>query len=496
MLNSSQRQTPPMIKPLKLLFSIVFLQFTFHSISQSNHLHKSWEKQVKPIANYILTFNFSEKFNDLGHSFYPWQQTHYTANGQIWSNANKYSKLDTLKSGKRVYYSKTHLNKDEILFLDYGDKKIFPATTELFMDQTFKTAKYLPTRILNHFKIHNIQQSDSRNVKYAVYTDTINGSIVNLYIDKSTNLLIRVTTLSHDDLFGDVLTTYTYSNFIKVEDLNLALDVKIQKINGKLVDEVHLTNPTITDSIPPLLERPVDYKLVDKVPEKTEVKTEKFNKSIHLIELVHTDDRVMLVEFSDFFLVAESPLNSENGELIIAEARKIAANKPIKYFVFGHYHPHYLGGVRPFVHKGAKIISSKEDEEYVSYIVNAKHTLNPDSLQLEPKPLVFEKMRDSLTISDDSTKMVIYFIGEKSKHTKDYLIYYFPNEKLLFEDDLVWIKKDGKTRKASGRQAGLYNAINDLGIDVKTIIQSWPVAEYGVKTVIPFEDLEKSINVK
>jgi hypothetical protein len=55
--------------------------------------------------------------------------------------------------------------------------------------------------------------------------------------------------------------------------------------------------------------------------------------------------------------------------------------------------------------------------------------------------------------------MVVYFIGQKSQHTKDYLIYYFPKEKLLFEDDLVRIAKEGEMKKAGGRQAGLYNAI-------------------------------------
>ena len=133
-----------------------------------------------------------------------------------------------------------------------------------------------------------------------------------------------------------------------------------------------------------------------------------------MLELKHTDDKILIVEFTNFLLVAEAPLNSENGELIIEEARKIAPMKPIRYFVFGHYHPHYLGGIRPFVQKGAKIITSKQNMEYVSFIVNAKHTINPDSLQIDPKPLVFEEIKDSLKISDGKTEMTIYFIGEKS----------------------------------------------------------------------------------
>lgn len=182
--------------------------------------------------------------------------------------------------------------------------------------------------------------------------------------------------------------------------------------------------------------------------------------------------------------------------MIISEANKIAPNKPIKYFVFGHYHPHYLGGIRSFIHRGAKIICSKADQEYVDYLASASHSLNPDNLQRQPKPLVFEEIKDSLTITDSKFEMKIYFIGKKSEHTNDYLVYYFPSEKLLFEDDLVWIAREGEIKKASGRQSGLYNAVMELGLDIKTIIQSWPVADYGVKTVIPFSDLEKSMMIK
>jgi hypothetical protein len=132
----------------------------------------------------------------------------------------------------------------------------------------------------------------------------------------------------------------------------------------------------------------------------------------------------------------------------------------------------------------------------VRYIAEAPHTLNPDALQKEAKMLQTEDIINEKTISDGTFEMKIYCIGKKSEHTNDYLVYYFPSEKLLFEDDLVWINREGEIRKAGKRQAGLYNALKDLKLDIKTIVQSWPVADYGVKTVIPFEDLEKSMTVE
>lgn len=481
---------------IKLFAAGILFLFAFQVSVKQNPLQECWNKQVKPLQEQYLTFSFHEKLNELQHSFEPWQQTNYINKGKIWCNADGFLKHDTLTSGKRIYYSKTSFNKNELLFLDYGDKDLFAITQEMFSEQTFQSARYLPTNIINYFFQKKIGAGNESDKEFAVYKTTINKTIVKLFIRRSDNLLQKLTTLNDDELFGDVLTTVTYSDFSTIDGLSFAKNIQIEKINGQLKDEVLLSNATLTKSAPNLLDKPADYKFKETVEIKPEIKTEKFSENIHFVELKHTNDKVMIVEFADFLLIAEAPLNSQNGELIIAEAKKIAPDKPIKYFVFGHYHPHYLGGMRPFIHRGAKIICSKGDEAYVKYLADAPHTLNPDSLALHPKPLLIEEIKDSLTISDGSFQMKIYFIGKKSEHTNDYLVYYFPKEKLLFEDDLIWIKREGEITKASSRQAGLYNAVKELRLDINTIVQSWPVADRGVKTVIPFEDLEKSMNVK
>jgi flavorubredoxin len=132
----------------------------------------------------------------------------------------------------------------------------------------------------------------------------------------------------------------------------------------------------------------------------------------------------MVVELEDYIRVAEAPINSKNGEAIISEARKIAPSKPIKYFIFAHHHPHYLGGLRAFVHKDATILCTDISQPYVKYIANEPHSLKPDSLQLEPKKHKTQVISDSLILGKES-QMKIYFIGRKSAHTKDFLIYYF-----------------------------------------------------------------------
>lgn len=474
---------------------LILLAFTWTSrpcFSQANYLKESWKKQSEPLQTRILNFEFQESSNQLLHSFSPWQQTNFSSSGEIWTKAHDFSKIDTLRSNQAIYLSKTVLSEQDFLLQNYGKEQLESLTKSQLRDQIFLSARYLPHRLLSYFKKHKtpIERIEE---KHAIYSFQINQTTIKLFIDKSTFLLSKILTLSHDELFGDVETAYIYSDYIQIEDFYLAQQIEIKKINGKLLDHVDISHAKFTDSSPQLLERPSDYKLAEENPIAPSVFTSPFNEHIHLVELGHTDDRALIVEFSDFLLVAEAPLSSENGELIIAEAKKIAPDKPIKYFVFGHYHPHYLGGVRPFVQEGAQIIVSEHNQEYLSYIVNAKRTVKPDRLSLDSRPLQMEVIQDSLRISDGEYSMDIYLIGEKSKHTIDYLIYYFPQEKLLFEDDLVWIPMEGESKNVSPRQTGLYHAIQDLGLEVQTIIQSWPVSDYGVKTIIPFEELEHSI---
>lgn len=486
---------------MKLLTKTLIFGFSLlviHSVKAKpkDNLLECWNKQVKPLQAQYLSFFYQEKLNELEHNFEPWQATNYIGKGMVWSNADSFLKQDTITTGSRTHYSKIQLNKTDLLYWGYRDRNIIAVTRSMFLDHIVKSARYSPITLINYFFLNKIMQDKESNNDLAVYSATINNTIVSLYIRKSDNLLEKVSLLSANDMLGDVISTFTYSDYSVVNKLSYPKSIQIEKINGKVKDEVTISAATLTAQAPVLLEKPADYKIKEDAEVKPEIKVEKFSDNIYFIELKHTDDKIMLVEFSDFLLVAEAPLNSRNGELILSEAKKIAPGKPVKYFVFGHHHPHYLGGVRPFIHKGVKIVCSKYNEEYVKHLATAQHTLNPDSLQLQPKALQIEAMDESKTITDGKFEMIIYFIGNKSEHTNDYLIYYFPSEKLLFEDDLIWIVKEGEVKKAGPKQAGLYNAIKDLGLDVKTIVQSWPVADYGVKTVIPFEDLEKSMMVK
>jgi glyoxylase-like metal-dependent hydrolase (beta-lactamase superfamily II) len=483
---------------MKLVIPTVFFIAMIHTASaqHAKQLQECWNKQVKPLEAACLAMSYTETLNELEHSFEPWQQTLYTGAGTVWYTKDCFSKSDSIATGKRQYHSKTEYGQSNLLFIDYGDENLFPVTQAMSAAYMVKTARYNPAMLIHYFHQKNIEAGPDHNPSFSTYKAVIHKTIVTLFIRKADHLLLKVTALSDDDLFGDVLTTFNYEDYKTSNGLFYPGSVVIEKINSKIRDEVKITKVEQLKDIPKLLEKPANYALLEDKAEDTQVAVEKYSDHIYFLELKHVQTRVLLVEFKDFLFVSEAPLSSANGELIIKEAKKIAPGKPIRYFSFSHYHPHPIGGVRAFVHEGAGIICTDANEEYVNYLVKAPRTLNPDALQKEPKPLNLKKLKDSLTITDDNYPLQIHLIGKKSEHTVDFLVYYFPSENMVFESDLVWIPEKGDMKPAGARQAGLYNAMKDLGLKVTTVVQSWPVGAYGMKTIIPFADLEKSVQLK
>ncbi|MFK8036950.1 MAG: hypothetical protein AB8B74_01570 [Crocinitomicaceae bacterium] len=473
---------------LALLFCFHGTLFTLYAGNNKSELKGLVEK-----ASTI--FIFEEELNLLRHDFSPWKKTSYQLNGEFWQTNSQFNKFDTLTtaSGKQ-YRSEVTIGRNVFLRKTYGKSELTKVTQREYENQLVNTARYTPNYLEQYFK----SQKEIRywdNEKYMVSKLEIGDYTVNIFKSRKTDIIERITALSHDDLYGDVTTTYRYSSYVTKYTITYPSKIRIEKINGKVIDNVTIAGIYRKGEMEPLISKPNDYQFeIVELPLKKLI-VSKYNEHIYLIDLVHTDDKVLVVEFDDFLLVAEAPISSENGELIIAEIKKSISNKPIKYFIFGHHHPHYLGGIRAFIHQEATILCETSNLEYVKFIAEAKHTLKPDSLEVNPKPLVTEIIKDSLTIGN-KYPMKIYWIGEKSKHTSDYLIYYFPSDKLLFQDDLCWIPNDGPLKKARERQAGLYLSIIDLNIEVDTIIQSWPVGEFGVKTIFPFKDLESSVQMK
>ncbi len=63
----------------------------------------------------------------------------------------------------------------------------------------------------------------------------------------------------------------------------------------------------------------------------------------------------------DFVVAFEAPLGIPQTRQVIAEIRRVASDKPIRYVVISHFHADHAGGVGAYVEAGATILSSPEN---------------------------------------------------------------------------------------------------------------------------------------
>ncbi len=456
-------------------------------------------RSLSPTRNAAFAFRRTER--RLAHLARPWQTWDRQIRGEFVAGpaGAAYYQVDSLAGKTNLYLAYTYYSDTMLARIDFGESEPGAATAEELARFPYDLAVMTPMYVLRAFLAHGHGQAFIRSTHGSADTvayRTADGMEVRLAFDRATPELRSVSTISASDLYGDVVSTITYANYAAGDGGHFRYPTTITEhvlgFDANVVTIAQCNRAIDTARIAAMV--PPSYHLTPPVPKPTATITRTdYRANLHLLHLAHANAQALVVEFRDFLVVAEAPLSPANGEMIVAEARAIAPGKPIAFFVFGHFHPHYIGGLRAFVHNGSTVIATAPDTAYLRQLVSFPHTLAPDSLELAPRPLKVAVVDSQMVIADSSMEMRIIHIGTMSHHTDDYLIYYFPRYKLLFQDDLASIANKRPLTAAGERQKGLYDAIVKHGLDVETIVQSWPASNASQKMVFSFDELRQSV---
>ena len=192
------------------------------------------------------------------------------------------------------------------------------------------------------------------------------------------------------------------------------------------------------------------------------------------VDMEDLDTRSMIVEFSDKLAVLEAAVGSDNGERIVDAAKRRFPSKPIRYFFFSHYHPHYAGGVRAFVAEGATIVTTPGCEHFVKQEAERAFTLRPDRLERTRRKLSLQTFAKRVEVADSTNRLVAVNIGPRSDHTAEFVTFWFPRQRVVFEAEQGWVTVDGKVR-ASRRAERFLKPLDDEGLAADSLVQSWPM---------------------
>ena len=171
----------------------------------------------------------------------------------------------------------------------------------------------------------------------------------------------------------------------------------------------------------------------------------------------------------------EFAVGSSNGERLADAARRRWPQKPIRYALFSHYHPHYAGGLRAMIAEGATVVTTPGNEAFVRRVADLPFTIEPDRLARSPRPLTIQTFPARFELADSTNQLVALNYGDRSQHTDEFVVFWFPRARLLFETELGWVRAaDGKLR-AIRRAAPLLAWLDDQKLGVDRIVQSWPM---------------------
>lgn len=319
------------------------------------------------------------------------------------------------------------------------------------------------------------QSGDGWNYNVVSFADPY-GTAFTLFFDEQTGLLSKFSWLLDEPTYsiaGQLPRELIYSDYRQVYGLTTPFHYSV-RYGGELLEDLQVTDFKInTNPGDAFFDPPADFSqhLVYS-PQGVPLRGSAFGPNVNSlgddVYWVCAPYNSFFVVFNEYVLVVEAPLNDLLSQQTIADIKKTAPGKPIRYLVVTHAHHDHIGGVRGFVAEGAIIVTASGVKSEIEKQVAEPHALNPDALSLHPAQLKIETFADRRVFSDTNHRVELYNIGP-NPHSDDLVVAYIPSVKTLYEADALDLQS-AKVAPAAPTTIDLMHKIQVLGLDVQTII--------------------------
>ncbi|HYV62144.1 MAG TPA: MBL fold metallo-hydrolase, partial [Bryobacteraceae bacterium] len=145
----------------------------------------------------------------------------------------------------------------------------------------------------------------------------------------------------------------------------------------------------------------------------------------------------LAIEFADHILLFEpGPQNEARAQAVIAEAKKVIPNKPIRYGVISHHHFDHTSGLPAVVAEGITIVTPEVNKAFLTTALSAPRTLAPDSQSKSGKKPVIEGFKGDKRVFQDASRTFELHVIKGLPHADGLVIGYLPKEKILVYADM------------------------------------------------------------
>jgi glyoxylase-like metal-dependent hydrolase (beta-lactamase superfamily II) len=261
------------------------------------------------------------------------------------------------------------------------------------------------------------------------------------YINGATNLVDRVETWVENPIFGDLQVEVTYSTWRDNNGLKFP-SVIVQRRGGWPTFEAQIlhaaANPANIQELltppPPPAGRaggPGGAPAAQAGPPPAT--SEKLADGVYRI----TGGYVALaVEFKDHIFIFEGgPQNEARGLTILATAKSLMPNKPVKYAAISHHHADHTSGIGALVAEGTTIVMHESNKPYFDRALSNPRTLAPDAMAKSGRKPIIETVGDKRVFQDGTHTVELHHI-KGLPHADSMLIAYLPKERIIAYADM------------------------------------------------------------
>ena len=275
-------------------------------------------------------------------------------------------------------------------------------------------------------------------------------------------LVEKIDSVMPHPVSGDTASSIQFSNYQDVGGVKFPMRIQ-QTLGGFAVLDLTVSevkpNSAVAFEVPALVAAFAENVVATKAAEGV----------WHLAGGSHNS---VAIEMKDSVIVVESPLYDGRAVPMLAEAKKLAAGKPVTFVVNSHHHFDHSGGLRAAAAAGAALVTSELARPFFEAALANGNAIKPDALQLSGKKAVVTGVSGKRSFTDGSRTVDVYYI-EGSVHAEGFLMVHLPKEKILIEADAY---TPGAPNSAPPAKP------NDLHVN---LVQNMERLKLGVEQILP-----------